>query len=90
MFEQYKKRPVAVKACRLTIDNIDEVHKWIEQQGGMCRKVCTQNGTRLLGLKILTLEGLMNTYFGSWIIQGNAGEFYSCTHEVFEQAYDKE
>lgn len=40
------------------------------------------------GLKIHTLEGVMNASVGDYIIKGVQGEFYPCKPDVFHQTYE--
>lgn len=37
---------------------------------------------------IETLEGVMHTNLGDWIIKGVAGELYPCKPDIFSQTYE--
>ncbi len=40
------------------------------------------------GLYIDTLEGIMSTSIGDYIIKGVNGEFYPCKADIFEKTYE--
>lgn len=40
-------------------------------------------------LEIATLEGVMRTQPGDWIIRGVKGEFYPCKPDIFAETYEE-
>jgi hypothetical protein len=89
VFGRFRKRPVEVNAFRwdgdfpalfawlddLGYQEDDEPAMWKADDGG--------------GLVMMTLESDEHRCdLGSWVIQGVAGEFYSCRADIFEQTYE--
>ncbi len=77
-----RKRPVVVEAVQWNEANYDEI---LETLGA------TSDHIRPAGygeLFIETLEGDRIARPGHWIIRGVAGEFYSCSSEIFAETYE--
>lgn len=80
---EYRKKPVIIEAHRITVFNLEDVAAWC---GGRVTRASADAKHRLIAIR--TLEGLMEAAVGDWVIQGVAGEFYSCKNEIFEQTYE--
>lgn len=81
--EKYTKKPIEIKAIRLTVENIYRVAEW-------CKATEVTVFTTAGGnIKIATLEGIMQADIGDFIIQGIKGEFYPCKADIFIASYDK-
>ena len=44
--------------------------------------------TDLVGLKIETMEGILDVSPGDWVIKGVIGEFYPCEPDQFQKKYE--
>ena len=78
--QRYESIPCEIQAIEWTGDNWKEVRKFLSTG--------TQNFDRTLdGLLINTLEGVMFTRLGDFIIRGTRGEFYPCKPGVFHHKY---
>ncbi len=89
----YRKKPVVVQAVQLRWDT------WQE----MCEHAGVGNlsegkpegfwpdgiGTGRIGMRIPTLEGLMEAVENDWVIKGVLGEIYPCKPDIFEATYEK-
>jgi hypothetical protein len=42
------------------------------------------------GVRVKTLEGVMQGNVGDWIIRGVKGEFYPCKDDIFQATYEVE
>ena len=92
--QAYRKKPVTIDAIQWTGENLHEVicftdgppdiksdhagMRWEEYKALVARD----------GLKIFTLEGVMNASPGDWIIRGIKGELYPCKPDIFELTYE--
>lgn len=77
--QAYRKRPVVVEVMGpLTSDNLKEITKWC---GGY-------NSYIPLSVGIPTLEGVMITNPGDYVIRGVRGEFYPCKPDIFAATYE--
>ena len=61
-----------------SLENVEIVHKPNKLVGRIC------DGTRYL----LTLNGVVRTNPGDWIITGVNGEKYPCDPEIFKELYE--
>ena len=79
--KKYRKKPIVISAVQWTGENLKEVIDFI--------------GLHLLtkkkheGLKIFTLEGVLEATVGDFIIKGIKGEFYPCKPDIFMATYDE-
>ena len=85
---KYRKKPVVIEAFRLG----DEWPDWWAEKIS-ANEITTHNvDGRLTGgpdyALIKTLEGVMRSERGDWIIQGVKGEVYPCKPDIFEAAYE--
>jgi hypothetical protein len=93
---KYRKKPVIIEARRLDGTAKDnDVYQWVQAntQGSFdpyseipISGVSIDPATGFM--LIATLEGVMQAKPGDWIIQGVAGEFYPCKHDIFEATYE--
>ena len=83
---KYRKKPVVIEAVRYddTEESIVEIINLTTQ--GMDARTITSTSS---GLRIRTLEGMMNASVGDYIIKGVKGELYPCKPDIFEQTYEK-
>lgn len=79
----FRKRPVEVRVMQLTASNRKDVAGWIRANGG--RAVVPDDDSCLY---IQTMEGLMRSKVGDFVIRGVHGEFYSCDQVIFEKTYE--
>ncbi len=93
---KYRKKPVVVEAIQLSVDNVLEVERFIEQKEIRLDTGAAQDKfedykdiVRRNGRKINTLEGAMTAKIGDYIIKGVSGEFYPCKPDIFEKTYEK-
>lgn len=86
---KFRKKPVVIDAWKWdgTVKTFDE----LKAAGLIHSRICKMesDGTAW-GLRIDTLEGVMDADEGDWIIKGVAGEFYPCKHAIFEKTYEPE
>jgi hypothetical protein len=86
IINNYRKKPVVIKAARVTDDTVHQVAAWCKGKV----KTVAQDGVIKHGIGVDTLEGTMLASPGDYIIQGIQGEFYPCKPDIFEQTYEKE
>lgn len=89
----YRKKPVVIKAWRLTAEiigrNPDDKEEWEpdeEELRGIIRDdfAPTDDGR----LMCARLEGSVVAKAGDWIIKGVKGEAYPCDDEIFRMTYE--
>lgn len=80
---KYRKKPVVIEAMQFTDENKDRVFNWVRCN----RSADFANGKPIL--KIQTLEGVMQTNLGDYVIKGVQGEFYPCKPDIFEATYER-
>jgi len=83
MVQKFRKKPVVIEAIQLTVENVDLIIEFCNQNGN--RNVKSHPPT---GVVIETLEGDMLASKGDFIIKGVNGEFYPCKPDVFEKTYE--
>lgn len=86
---KWRKKPVVIEAFKWTADitqtedplwfigAIQDGTVWFEN-----------NGCPAVFMQIKTLEGIMKSMPGDYIIKGIKGEIYSCKPEIFEATYE--
>jgi hypothetical protein len=85
---KFRKKPVVIEAFQFVTNNeagdlnMNQIVKWITENGGQAR----HNRTDIF---IKTLEGEMLASCGDWMIRGVAGEFYPCKPDIFAATYEK-
>lgn len=80
---KYRKKPVVIEAFRFQID--ETMPDWFNEKRIKNEIVTYEDGT----CEIKTLEGLMKSDKGDFIIQGVNGEVYPCKPDIFEKTYEK-
>ena len=80
MIATYVKKPVTVKACQQTGDNVKEIKKFVTP---LAEYLEDENV-----IIIHTLEGDMKAEVNDYIIKGVKGEFYPCKPNIFEETYN--
>ena len=81
---EYRKKPVIIDAFKWTSgpDQIEDP-EWIIEA---IRNKTVEFGE--LGMRIVTLEGVMIASLGDYIIKGIKGEIYPCKPDIFEATYE--
>ena len=91
---KYRKKPVEINAVQWTGKNLFEVITFTDGKPDLTTMKALDgwegysNVVAEEGLKIHTLEGVMNASIGDYIIKGVQGEFYPCKPDIFKQTYD--
>ncbi|MEK5414483.1 hypothetical protein [Paenibacillus sp. FSL L8-0708] len=81
---RYRKKPVVIDAFKWTGDpDQTEDPQWIIERIKM-GQVSFANGL----MYIKTLEGIMESQPGDYIIRGVKGEIYPCKPDIFEATYE--
>lgn len=95
MIKKYVKKPVEVEAIQLKEDNIIEVFDFLDGANYKETKSAeeledfSQMILKQGYIEIKTLEGMMKTGFGDYIIKGIKGEFYPCKPDIFKATYEE-
>ena len=93
MIKKYVKKPVEIEVIQLKDDNIIEVFDFLDGANYKETKSAEQleDFSQMMlkqgYIEIETLEGIMKTSFGDYIIKGVKGEFYPCKPDIFESTY---
>lgn len=85
---KFRKKPVVIEALRFdgSAESCYEIARWAhEGLAPESNSIILRDGD---SLRIRTLEGLMTSTAGDWIIKGVAGEFYPCKNDVFALTYE--
>lgn len=80
---KYKKKPVVIEAFRFQIDGV--MPDWFADRVTSNEIVIYIDGT----CDIKTLEGIMKSDKGDYIILGVKGEIYPCKPDIFEMTYEE-
>jgi hypothetical protein len=83
---RYRKKPVVIDAMQWdpsTKEGIADGLRFVKVGAGLLPGPDGQI------LTIKTLEGIMETQPGDWIIKGVKGEFYPCKPDIFEATYEE-
>jgi len=86
---QFRKKPVVIEAFKWTggPDQMEDP-EWAEEAVRTGVMTFVNVGTPEVVLLIRTLEGVMQTNVGDWIIKGVKGELYPCKPDIFEATYE--
>jgi len=79
---KYRKKPVIIEAMQFREENKDRVFNFVT-----CNRAADFEGGSPI-LNIQTLEGIMTTRIGDWVIKGVHGEFYPCKPDIFAATYE--
>ncbi|PCJ96713.1 MAG: hypothetical protein COA52_00465 [Hyphomicrobiales bacterium] len=83
---KYRKKPIVIEACQITITNFDKPSWWPNWlQSALYESNIKYNDKTLL---ITTTEGVLQAALGDYIIQGIQGELYPCKPDIFEATYE--
>ena len=91
---KYRKKPVIVDAIQWTRENDIELESWLCSEKSVELEiddhlyVAGVGVPYISGIKIKTLEGIMEAKYGDYIIKGVNGEFYPCKPDIFEKTYE--
>ena len=80
---KYKRKPAIIEAVRYMIDDI--LPDWFMDKVSDKTITTHKNGT----CHIKTLEGMMRSEYGDYIILGVNGEVYPCKPDIFEKTYER-
>ena len=86
--QKYRKKPVEIDAVQLHMFNMDSLIEQMRRDGYEVESFSQPPMRAVSGLKIKTLEGIMQANFGDWIIKGVQCEYYPCKPDIFEKTYD--
>ena len=90
---KYRKKPVVIEAWQWDLDDpFNDMPLWFAQarQEDIVFPEDRDNGVEIYHLlRVKTLEGLMTSSLGDYIIKGVDGEIYSCRKDIFEKTYEK-
>lgn len=81
---QYRKKPVIIEAEQWDGD-ADKANRILGERYGTDWWYALQDSQ---AIRIPTLEGVMTTNLGDWIITGVQGEHYPCKPDIFEATYE--
>jgi hypothetical protein len=85
MAGRYRKLPVEVEALQNTGQNLDECCEFLG--GEAKRNINFLINYRTGVIRIHTLEGLMTSNPGSWIVKAQTGEYWPVQGAIFDQTY---
>ncbi len=80
---RYRKKPVVIEAYCFNQKHENYRPDWF-QDAVSENKIVTFEDYAV----IPTLEGMMRSDLGDWIIKGVKGEFYPCKPDIFEATYE--
>ena len=83
MMARYRTKPCEIEAVEWNGSNISEINDFAEKSVLWLNDA---KGNPIL--EILTLEGIMLTNVGDFIIRGLRGEYYPCKPDVFHRKYE--
>lgn len=86
--QKYRKKPVEIDAIQLHMSNMEPLIEQMRRDGYEVESFSQPPMRAISGIKIKTLEGVMQANFGDWIIKGVQGEYYPCKPDIFEKTYD--
>ena len=89
-----KKKPVTVECIKWDGKNLFDVITFTDKKPELNHMVAMdgwesyESLVQRDGLKIYTLEGVMDASIGDYIIRGVKGELYPCKPDIFHETYD--
>jgi len=89
MSKTYRKLPIPVEVMQFTGDNGEDIVAWANGAIQQSALLCSADNAAVVQLFINTLEGTMKAVPGSYIVKGNAGEFWAVKKEIFEVTYEE-
>jgi len=93
MVKKYRKLPIVIEALQWTGENRRDMYDFLvcsqdEYLKSFGKNFEIDHNRVEGGLIIKTLEGVMLTKIGDYIIKGVDGEFYPCKSDIFEKTYE--
>lgn len=85
ILKKYRKKPVEIEAIQLHMSNMDGLMEQMRREGHEVSTFSQPPMRAISGIKINTLEGVMQANFGDYIIKGVQGEYYPCKPDIFEK-----
>ena len=85
LLKKYRKKPVEIEAIQLHMSNMDRLMEQMRREGHEVSTFSQPPMRTISGIKINTLEGVMQANFGDYIIKGVQGEYYPCKPDIFEK-----
>jgi hypothetical protein len=92
---KYLKKPVVIEAIQWTGKNLIDVITFTDKRPELNAMAASDgwesysNLVKNEGLKIYTLEGVMDASIGDYIIRGVQGELYPCKPDIFKMTYEE-
>lgn len=84
MFEEYRKKPIVVRAAKWTDpENAPEGIWDVRKQW----RSCCPDEKSYFG-KVTTLEGTVRIELNDYLVIGIEGELYPCNESIFEKTYE--
>jgi len=86
---KFRKKPIVIEATN--VDSILHFLRKDQTPGPAWLQAALETGVVTLtndSLYVRTLEGVMKTDAGDWIIQGVKGELYPCKPDIFAATYE--
>lgn len=90
--QKFRKKPVVIEAIQLRWENWNEICDFCgvgNLSEGKPEGFNPNDDSSKIGLRIPTLEGVLEAGENDWIIKGIKGEFYPCKADIFEATYEK-
>lgn len=78
---KFRKKPVVIEAVQVPL-SADDTGAWEDLSAHMGERVGPEPP------RIKTLEGVLNSVPGDWIIRGVKGELYPCKPDIFAATYE--
>lgn len=88
---KFRSKPKIIEAMQLRWDNWSEMCDFAGVgylADGKPQGFNPNGDSKLLGLRIPTLEGTMEAHEMDWIIRGIKGELYPCKPDIFAASYE--
>lgn len=88
---KYRKKPVVIEAVQFNGEMTPELKNFLDNANYTIdlTSVGLTSTKSIPTLKINTLEGVMDSIPGDFIIKGVKGEYYPCKPDIFKQTYEK-
>lgn len=88
IFKKYKKRPVKIKALKLTLKVWDKLWGNPTDINNYLLQATFEKDSQEKIFVIETLEGVMKATIGDYLIIGIKGEIYPCKEDIFRKTYE--
>ena len=84
---KYRKKPVVVEAIQLRWENWEDICRFVPADS-LLGGFFPNGDNQTMGLRIRTLEGVMEAVEGDWIVKGVHGEVYPVKPDIFAKTYE--